>query len=316
MKLKSSLIHSSSFIPHPLDMVERSQKDVWRLTPWLVIALLLGNFILMAFDARDKNSNQRYARVWTQTIADFVQSPVTTVSSSVSNYFQSFANLRSAQSENDVLKQRVQELEVELQQKGELSSENERLKSLLDLKEKSQYKILTARIIGRDPSAWFNSSIINRGSLDGVKLNMAIVTNGGLVGRVTAISPLTSQVDLITKNKSGLGGVIGELGTSNALGVVSGTGKKELLEMGYVPGSVEVQVGEIVYTTGQDGIYPAGLKLGEIVEVRSGSATVPHQILIRPSANLSSMQEVGVLLYEPPPRPEYEKTLPNAVKNK
>ena len=310
------LIHPSSFIPHPLDMVERSQKDVWRLTPWLVIALLLGNFILMAFDARDKNSNQRYARVWTQTIADFVQSPVTTVSSSVSNYFQSFANLRSAQSENDVLKQRVQELEVEVQQKGELSSENERLKSLLDLKEKSQYKILTARIIGRDPSAWFNSSIINRGSLDGVKLNMAIVTNGGLVGRVTAISPLTSQVDLITKNKSGLGGVIGELGTSNALGVVSGTGKKELLEMGYVPGSVEVQVGEIVYTTGQDGIYPAGLKLGEIVEVRSGSATVPHQILIRPSANLSSMQEVGVLLYEPPPRPEYEKTLPNAVKNK
>ena len=297
-------------------MVERSQKDVWRLTPWLAIALLLGSFILMAFDARDKNSNQRYIRVWTQTIADFVQSPVATVSTSVGNYFQSFANLRSAQSENDVLKQRVQELEVELQQKGELSSENERLKTLLDLKEKSQYKVLTARIIGRDPSKWFSSSIINRGSLDGVKLNMAIVTNGGLVGRVTAVSPLTAQVDLITKDKSGLGGVIGELGKSNALGVVSGTGKKELLEMGYVPGSVEVQVGEIVYTTGQDGIFPAGLKLGEIVEVRSGSATVPHQILIRPSANLSSMQEVGVLLYEPPTKPEYEKSLPNAVKNK
>ncbi|CAN5324928.1 rod shape-determining protein MreC [soil metagenome] len=297
-------------------MVERSQKEVWRLTPWLVIALLLGNFVLMAFDARDKTSNQRVVRVWTQAIADFVQSPVTTVSGSVGNYFQSFANLRSAQSENDILKQRVQELEVELQQNEELSSENERLKSLLDLKEKSQYKVLTARIIGRDPSAWFSSSIINRGSLDGVKLNMPIVTNGGLVGRVTAISPLTAQVDLITKEKSGLGGVIGELGKSNALGVVSGTGKKELLEMGYVPGTIEVQVGEIVYTTGQDGIYPAGLKLGEIVEVRSGSATVPHQILIRPSANLSSMQEVGVLLYEPPNKPEYEKTLPNAVKGK
>lgn len=297
-------------------MVERSQKEVWRLTPWLVIALLLGNFILMAFDARDKNSNQRYIRVWAQTIADFVQSPVTTISASVNNYFQSFANLRSAQSENDILKQRVQELEVEVQQKGELAAENERLKSLLDLKEKSQYKILTARIIGRDSSKWFNSSIINRGTLDGVKLNMAIVTNGGLVGRVTAVSPLTAQVDLITKEKSGLGGVIGELAESNALGVVMGTGKKELLEMNYVPGSIEVKVGEIVYTTGQDGIFPAGLKLGEIVEVRSGSATVPHQILIRPSANLSSMQEVGVLLYEPPQRPEYEKSLPNAIKGK
>lgn len=297
-------------------MVERSQKEVWRLAPWLAIALLLGNFILMAFDARDKNTNQSYIRVWSQTIADFVQSPVTSVSSAVSNYFQSFANLRSAQSENDLLKQRIQELEVELQQKGELSSENERLKQLLDLKEKSQYKVLTARIIGRDASRWFSSSIINRGSLDGVKLNMAVVTNGGLVGRITAVSPLTAQVDLITKEKSGLGGVIGELENSNALGVVAGTGKKEILEMNYVPGSIEVKPGEIVYTTGQDGIFPAGLKLGEIVEVKSGSATVPHQIFIHPSANLSAMQEVGVLLYEPPQKPEFEKSVPNAVKGK
>jgi rod shape-determining protein MreC len=112
-----------------------------------------------------------------------------------------------------------------------------------------------------------------------------------------------------------LGGVVGELATSNALGPVSGTGKRELVEMGYVQGSVEVKVGEMVYTSGQDGIYPAGLKLGEIVEVTSGSATVPHRILIRPSANLSAMQEVAVLLYEPPPRPEYEKSLPNAIKD-
>jgi rod shape-determining protein MreC len=296
-------------------MVERSQKEVWRLTPWVVIALLLGNFILMAFDARDKHSNQRVLRVWTQVIADFVQSPVTTVSSSVNNYFQSFATLRTAQSENDTLKQRVQELEVEIQQKEELAAENKRLNALLELKEQSKYKILTARIIGRDPSAWFNSSIIDRGSLDGVKLNMAIVTNGGLVGRVTAVSPLTAQIDLITKEKSGLGGVVGELGTSNAIGVIVGTGKKEILEMNYVPGSVEVKTGEMIYTTGQDGIYPPGLKLGEIVEVVSGSATVPHKILIRPSANLSAMQEIGVLLYEPPTRPEYEKSVPNAVKN-
>jgi rod shape-determining protein MreC len=99
------------------------------------------------------------------------------------------------------------------------------------------------------------------------------------------------------------------------LGVVSGTGKKELLEMGYVSGSIEVQVGDSVYTTGQEGIYPAGLKIGEIVEVRSGSATVPHQIFIKPSANFSAMQEVAVLLYEPPPRPEYDKSLPNAIKD-
>jgi rod shape-determining protein MreC len=297
-------------------MVERSQKEVWRMTPWLVIVLLLGNFMLMAFDARQIDSGQRVIRVWGQTVADFVQSPVTTVTSSMSGYFSSISNLRSAQDENTLLKNHVQELEVELKGKEELAAENQRLKSLLDLKGSSKYKVLTARIIGRDPSVWFDSSIIDRGSLDGVKLNMPVVTNGGLVGRVTAVGPLTSQVDMITRDKSGVGGVIGEISASSALGVISGTSKKDIVEMRYVAGSYDVQPGQVVYTTGQDGIYPPGLKIGEIVEVISGSATTPHRIFVRPSAGLTSMQEVAVLLYEPPVKSEFEQKLPNATKPK
>ena len=109
-------------------MVERSQKDVWRLAPWLMVALLLLNFVLMALDARESTSGKLVVRSWTQTVADFVQSPVTTISASLSNYFSSIANLRSAQDENTLLKQRVQELEVELRQKDGLSNENERLR--------------------------------------------------------------------------------------------------------------------------------------------------------------------------------------------
>ena len=295
-------------------MVERSQKEVWRLAPWLMIALLLMNFILMAFEAREITTGQRVVRAWTQTAADFVQSPVTTITSAISNYFVSISNLRGAQSENDLLKQRVQELEVEIKQKQDLASENARLLLLLDLKQQSKYKVLPARIIGRDPSVWFDSSIVNRGSLDGVSLNMPVVDDGGLVGRVTAVSPLTCQIDLVTRNKSGLGGVIGQIGESNALGVVSGTGKSDLLEMKYVPGTIDVQVGQMVFTSGQDGIYPAGLKVGEIVNVISGSATTPHQIQVRPASRLSSMQEVGILLYEPPERTQFDQKLPNSTK--
>lgn len=286
------------------------------MTPWLVIILLLANFILMAFDAREINSGQRIIRVWGQTAADFIQSPVTTITSSVSNYFSSFATLRSAQSENDALKQKVQELQVELKQKDDLSAENARLTELLGLKQQSKINVLPARIIGRDPSVWFDSSIINKGSLDGVKLNMPVITDGGLVGRVTAVGPLTSQVDLITRDKSGVGAVVGEVSSSGALGVISGTSKRDIVEMRYVSGSAEVQVGQSVYTTGQDGIYPAGLKVGEIVEVVSGSATTPHRIFIRPSAGLTSMQEVGVLLYEPPTQSNFEQKLPNATRPK
>lgn len=284
------------------------------MTPWLVIVLLLGNFMLMAFDAREITSGQRIIRVWSQSVADFVQSPVTSVSSGVGNYFSSISNLRSAQSDNDLLKQRVQELELEIRGKDDLAAENDRLRGLLNLKENSKYKVLTARVIGRDPSVWFDSSIINRGSLDGVKLNMPVVSDGGLIGRVTAVGPLTAQFDLITRDKSGVGGVVGEIGSSNILGVVAGTSKQDLVEMRYVSGSADVQPGQMVYTTGQDGIYPAGLKIGEIVEVKSGSATVPHQIFIRPSAGINTIKEVGVLLYEPAAKEEYEQKLPNAVR--
>ena len=283
------------------------------MTPWLVIVLLLGNFLLMAFDAKQVTSGQRIIRVWSQTAADFVQSPVTSITSFVTGYFSSISNLRSAQDENSELRQKVQELEVELKGSEDLTAENARLRSLLNLKATSKIDILTAQIIGRDPSIWFDSSIVNRGSLHGVKLNMPVVANGGIVGRVTAVSPLTAQVDLITRDKSGLGAIVGEIGASNVLGVVAGTSKKDIVEMRYVSGSVDIQVGQMVYTSGQDGIYPPGLKIGEIVEVRSGSATVPHQIFIRPSSGINSMQEVAILLYEPPPRPEFDQRLPNAT---
>lgn len=279
-----------------------------------MIALLLANFVLMAFEAREITTGQRVIRAWTQTVADFVQSPVTSITAGVAGYFESISTLRSAQSENDVLKQRVQELEVELKQSQDLASENTRLRSLLNLKQSSKYDVLTATVIGRDPSVWFDASIVNRGSLDGVALNMPVVDDGGLIGRVTAVSPLACQVDLVTKNKSGVGGVIGQIGESNALGVVTGTGKSDLLEMRYVPGIIDVQVGQPVYTSGQDGIYPAGLKVGDIVNVISGSATTPHVIQVRPAARLNSMQEVGILIYTPEERVPFDQKLPNSTR--
>ena len=293
--------------------LERSQKEVWKLAPWLLLILLLGNFILMAYDARADNE-ERVIRVWTQAVAHFIQSPITTVSTTVTGFVESFLNLRTAETENSRLKTEVQELQVEVQKNKELLVENKRLKTLLELKEQSKYTVLPAQVIGRDTSVWFNLAVVNRGSLDGVKLNMPVVVNGGLVGRVTAVSPLTAQIHLITRNKSGLGGIVGELGTSNALGVVKGTGDKSRLEMSYVPGHIPVNVGDAVYTTGQGGVYPAGLRVGEVDEVRTGSATVPHQIFIKPNAKINSMQEVAILLYVPPARPKYQEALPNAVK--
>ena len=145
---------------------------------------------------------------------------------------------------------------------------------------------------------------------------MPVVTGGGIVGRVIAVSPWTAQVMLITDEQAAAGAVVGQLGQSSALGSVKGLGQSGLVEMRYVSGLEKVEVGDYVLTTGQDGIYPAGLNVGEVVEVKRGTATQPHVIYIRPSSRLSQLNEVAVLLYHPPQRPTPDQTLPNVDKVK
>ena len=89
-----------------------------------------------------------------------------------------------------------------------------------------------------------------------------------------------------------------------------------LVEMRFVSGLEKVEVGDHVLTTGQDGIFPAGLSVGEVIEVRHGTATQPHVIYVRPSARLDQLEHVAVLRYHPPQRPAPDQSLPNLDKTK
>ncbi len=295
-------------------MIERSQKEVWRLTPWLLVALLLGNFFLMAYDAKDDNK-QRLVRVWAQSIASAVQVPVSSASSTGFDFFGSIAQMRTAVYENEGLHQQIGELETKVQGKESLEAENARLLALLDLKNESKYQMVPAKIIARDPSAWFDIVTINRGTLAGIDVRMPVVTSDGVAGRIITTTPLTSEFLLMSDDKSNAAAVVGQIGESQALGVIHGMGDKGFLEMKYVPGSVSVEIGQTIFTTGQDGIYPAGLKIGEISDVRTGSATAPHTIYVKTSAKIESLQEVGVLLYKAPPRVKPEPVAPITPKS-
>lgn len=119
---------------------------------------------------------------------------------------------------------------------------------------------------------------------------------------------------LVTDEKSGAGAIVGQLGQSSAMGSVKGMGENGLLEMRYVSGMEKVQVGDSVTTTGQDAIYPQGYVVGEVVEVKPGSATQAQIIHIRPGAGLERLKEVAVLMYHPPQRTESDQALPNVEK--
>jgi rod shape-determining protein MreC len=282
--------------------VQRTQKEIRRRAPlWLV--LLLGvNLALMSVSARDQQTQARKISVWAQAVATPFQSLFSGASRSGVGFFQYIKNLNAASGENEQLKRRLAEVEAQLRETQAARAENERLQSLLGLKESHEYQLVAARVIARDPSDWFDSAIINRGSSSGVEKNMPVVTQDGIVGRVAEVSPVSAQVMLITDERAAAGAVVGQLETSNALGSVRGFGRNGLLDMRYVPGLEEVKQGDAVTTTGQDGIYPRGLKVGDVIEVEPGTATKPHEIKVRPSARLNSLSEVAILLYHPPPR--------------
>jgi rod shape-determining protein MreC len=294
----------------------RTQKEIRQRAPIWLGVLLLTNLVIMAVDARDSVSRQRLLRVWIQALVSPAQNLTAGATGASTNLVRQIINFRSTAKENEKLKQDLATAQLDLRNTRQAAADNERLKGLLNLKEQTGYDPVPARVIARDSSIWFNTITINRGSSSGVALNMPVVTAGGIVGRVIALSPWTAQVMMITDEKAAAGAIVGQLGGSGALGSVRGTGDSGLIEMRYVSGLARVDVGDYILTTGQDGIYPPGLSVGEVVEVKRGTATQPHQILIRPGAKLDQLEEVAVLLYHPPQRPAPEQTLPNVDKVK
>jgi rod shape-determining protein MreC len=280
--------------------------------------LLVTNLIIMAVDARDADGRQKVLRIWTQTFASPLQNASSKATGATSGFFQQIWNFRGTAVENEQLKQRLNEVETELHTARQAAAENERLRALLNLNEQTSIKSVPARVIARDPSVWFNTITINRGSSSGVEQNMPVVTPGGIVGRVITVGPWASQVMLITDEKAGAGAVVGQLGQSGALGSIRGRADLNvaLVEMRYVSGLEKVEVGDYVMTTGQDGIYPPGLNVGKVVDVKSGTATTAHQILIQPGAQLDHLEEVAVLLYHPPRRSTPEQTPQNAERTR
>jgi rod shape-determining protein MreC len=297
-------------------MVRSTQKEIRQRAPLWLLLLLLLNFGLMSWDAKVAGTRQPVVKAWAQSAISPLQRATTGVGGAGIGFFRGLWEMRNARDENQVLRQRLAEAETKMRDAQAALDENERLKKLLDFTKDVSYKSIPARVVARDPSVWFNTLVINRGTLDGVDLDMPVVTPEGIVGRVVGVGPVSSQVMLLTDERSAAGAVVGQLGSSNAIGSVRGYGKNGLLEMRYVSGLETVNVGDYVVTTGQDKIYPPGLNVGTVVEVKQGTTTTPHTIYVKPGARLDSLEEVAVLNYRAPQNTAPEKALPNVDKGK
>jgi rod shape-determining protein MreC len=294
----------------------RTQREIRQRAPWWFFGLLALNVALMTYDARDDSTKQRKLRTVVQSVAYPIQRGASAVGGLFGGLFGGLGELRRASVENQQLRAQVEQMQTELRDTRQKAAEADRLEKLLNLTRQTDYQTVTAQVIARDPSMWFDSISIDKGRFAGVQINMPVVTADGVVGRVVSTGPFNSQVMLVTDEKSGAGAIVGQLGTSNAAGSIKGMGENGLLDMRYVSGLEKVQMGDIVYTTGQDGIYPAGLTVGQVVELHPGSATQAQTIHIRPSAGLDRLKEVTVLQYRPAKTGQTDESLPNVDKKK
>jgi len=200
-------------------------------------------------------------------------------------------NLLHAHSRNAALQAEVRRLRSELQRSREAALENERLRRLLGMREQLVPRSVAATVVTVSLTGQTKMIVVDRGTADGVRLDLPVVAWGGAVGRVVAAGAGHAKVQLLTDPNSGVGALVQR---SRAQGIVVGHGSRRL-DLLYVPRFSDVAHGDRVVTSGLDGIFPRGLGIGDVVRIvqaPDGSLTVE----LKPELDYATLEEVLILL--------------------
>ena len=183
-----------------------------------------------------------------------------------SRYFESMTGLIE---ENESLRQEIDRLEGELADAEATKNENARLRDYLEVKKSyPSYKMVDALIVGREGDNKTAFLTLDRGSGDGVEVGMPVIVKGGVVGSVCEVGRDWCRVRLITESSANVGAYVER---SGEIGVVSGDialGAQNKCVMEYLPEEADVEVGDIVFTSGRGSVYPRGLLIGRVSEVK------------------------------------------------
>ncbi len=229
----------------------------------------------------------------------FASTPFFDVSSNVSrgvqNAWVNYLWLHGAREENARLKSTLRDLSLREKALTEAEQENQRLRRLLGMKEAYSFQGVAAHLVGRVPGYLANVTYVDRGSESGVHPDQPVTTEAGVIGRVLLVSRNHAQIQLITNPDASVGVMIER---TRSPGVLRGTGNL-LLELNYIGNTEQVNVGDLVVTSGLDGIFPKGLPVGKVVDTRKGKS-VFRFIQVEPLADLIRIEEVLILTNRPP----------------
>ena len=267
--------------------------DIRQRTGFLFGAVVLAHIILISAQV---NSRSGVPVLETVTFGVFseIQRAAAVTSNGVRRTWHGYVALRGVRAENDVLKQQLDTLHVQLQQQRALAERSRQLQKLLELRDQAALSMAAADVIGVGASPDFQTITINKGTSDGLKSDMAVISSAGVVGRIVTPSRRAAKVQLLIDRNAAAGALVER---TRAQGVVIGTGDS-LLRMEYVADIGDVKEGDTVLTSGVDGIYSKGFVIGRVEKVERGGGRY-KLITVRPAADLRSLESVLVVLELP-----------------
>lgn len=202
---------------------------------------------------------------------------------------------RSLKDENEELSERIRELEQKVAHVQVLEGENEWLRGYLGMKnELESFEMVDATVIGREANSYMTLYTLNKGSIHGVEVDMSVVTENGIVGRVEAVGVNWCHVSAITENASSVGAVCTR---SGARGIVDGSlGLREngQCAMNYIDEFADVQIGDVILSSG-GGIYPYGFVIGTVMELTHDEASRSLSAIIDPAVDFETVTRVMIV---------------------
>lgn len=229
-----------------------------------------------------------------------------------SEYFSALSTLKE---ENRQMREQQVLNAQQLQQSRQLLAENTYLRKLLDASQRVQLKTVMSEILydARDPFS--RKVIIDRGEHHGIQPGQPVIDDLGVVGQVTRAFPFTSEITLLTDKEHAIPVQVLRSGVRS---VAYGRGQTGELELRFMATNADIQAGDVLTTSGIDGVYPAGLAVATVMSVDTKTSDAFARILCKPTAGVSRHRQLLVLLGDnsalPPPPPEEDSN--NAERNR
>ena len=270
--------------------------DIRQRSGYLFLAVIFGHILLISAQVNSRTGVPVLEAVTFGIFAE-VQRGMSSGIMGVRRVWNGYVGLRGLKSENDILKRQLADAQVALQAQRALADRSRGLEQLLEMRDRSDLRMAAAEIIGAAATPDFRTLTIDKGTRDGLRPDMAVIAPAGVVGRIVMPSARAAKVQLLIDRNAAAGAIIER---SRAQGVVVGSGE-DRLRMENVSEASDIVVGDVVVTSGIEGIYPKGFIIGRVDTVEKNGPSY-RNITVKPAVDFASLEEVLVVVTPTPAR--------------